>query len=350
MRRTIGRSTVAVAVLMLTWAWSPASVMGQEGAGSPAVKSLYEKARAEGQVVIWGPNELELNWIPQSFNNRFPGIDVKFTADLASVTKVIAEYRAGRHVVDTFIFSLGGIMPLANRGILGPNEWAIFGVAPQDVFFGGNTAATHNLLYAVVYNSNRVNEADLPRSWDGFLEPRFKDKLVASDFLFPRFLGFLALSWGEEKTLEFARALRDKQNIVVTGTAVHDSMVKSGERPISIGNFPGNAINWRNLEGAPTAWAPIGPTGAVQFVSAALAKAPHPNAARLLAGWLATDEAKETRERLRHQADLRPGSRSKMAADLRARGITIVFEDPTNMKQRADYYNRFAPVVTGQQR
>lgn len=353
MYRTICRVSLVAAVLsVIAFAWSVSNVRGQGSwATSPAVKSLYEKAKAEGQVVLWGPNDQELDWIPQAFNKGFPGIEVKWTADLAAMTKVIAEYRAGRHTVDTFIFSLGGIMPLAERGVLGPNDWSVFGVVPEDIFFGGNAAATHNLLYAVVYNTDKVRESDLPKTWDGFLDPKFKDKLSASDFLWPRFLGFLALSWGEEKTIEFARAMRDKQNIAVTGTAVAESMVKTGERPIALANFPQNAIYWKTVEKAPTAWAPVSPTGAVQFVSSALSKAPHPNAAKLLAGWLASDEAKEIREQVREGgANLRSGSRSKITADLRARGVKWVLEDVTTMKQRAEFANRINPVVTGQQR
>jgi len=211
--------------------------------------------------------------------------------------------------------------------------------------------ATHNLLYAVIYNTDKVKESELPKTWDGFLDPKFKGKLVSSDFLWPRFLGFLALSWGEEKTIEFARAMRDKQNIAVTGTAVAETMVKTGERPITLGSFPQNAIYWKNVEKVPTWWAPVTPTGAVQFVSSALSKAPHPNAAKLLAGWLASDEGKEIRELEREGvADLRSGSRSKMAENLRARGIKWVLEDVTTMKQRADFANRINPIVTGQQR
>ena len=329
-----------------------ASHAGAQGSWvtSPAAQSLYEKAKAEKEVVIWGPDDDELNWIAAPFNKRFPGIEVKASADRAATTKAIAESRAGRHAVDVFLWSLGGILPLQERAMLGPNDWALWGVNPDDVFFGGNAAASHNLLYAVVYNSDRVKESELPKTWEGFLDPRFKGKLFASDFLMPRFLGFMALAWGEDKTLEFFRALRDRAEIqIVSGNAPRDAILKSGERLISIGDFVSNAVLWKS-HGVPAAWHVLSPTGSGQFVVTPLAKAPHQSAAKLLAGWISTDEAKETRERRRFVADLRPGSRSKLAAQFRSLGLKIVYEDVANMKQRADYYNKFSPIVSGQQK
>lgn len=315
---------------------------------APSVKELYEKARAEGEVVIWGPALQELDWLQAEFGKRFPGIQVKWTEDLSAPTKVVAEYRAGRHAVDVFVFSLGGLVPLAERNILGPNDWALFGSPPANVFFNGNAAATHNLVFTFVYNADLVKDADLPKRWEDLLDPRWKGKLVASEFLLPRLLGFLALEWGEEKTAEFARGLRDRANILVTRAPI-DAFLKSGERVATVGNLVSNAFIWKS-KGVPTGWVPLSPTGAVQFAVSPLAKAPHPNAAKLLAGWMTTDEAKEARERLRFDADVRPGARTKMAAELRSRDVKLIYEDVSTMKQRADFYGKLAPIVTGQVR
>src|SRR5262245_22615566 len=101
--------------------------------GSPAVKALYEKARTEGEVVLWGPQDRELDWIPAEFGKRFPGIKVTWSADRAANTKVITEQRAGRYAVDVLTFSLGGLLPLSERKLLGANDWSPWTSDPRGV-------------------------------------------------------------------------------------------------------------------------------------------------------------------------------------------------------------------------
>ena len=62
---------------------------------TPAVKALYEEAKKEGQVVVWGTAAREIDWLPKAFAAVFPGIDVKVMADNNITTKAIAEARAG---------------------------------------------------------------------------------------------------------------------------------------------------------------------------------------------------------------------------------------------------------------
>ena len=47
-------------------------------ADDPKVKELYEAAKKEGQVIIWGTQRREVEWIPAAFGKVFPGIDVQF--------------------------------------------------------------------------------------------------------------------------------------------------------------------------------------------------------------------------------------------------------------------------------
>jgi hypothetical protein len=86
---------------------------------------------------------------------------------------------------------------------------------------------------------------------------------------------------------------------------------------------------------------------AAQFVAAPLARAPHPNAAKLMAGWLASAEARALRERLRFDADVSPGARTTLAAQLAATRAKILFEDVTNMKARATLYEAMSGIVSG---
>ena len=348
MPRSLNLTALAIAVLCVAWPTLSPSQPTAPWATSSAVQRLYEQAKAEGEVVIWGSQNRELNWIPEEFNARFPGIDVTWTADRAAGTKIVTEQRARRYAVDVFHFSLGGMLPLHRRRMLGSNDWSIWGNRPEDVLLDGTAGATHNLVYAVVYNENLVAEADRPTSWEDLLAPGWKGKLVASQFLLPRLLGFLALEWGEAKATRYARALIEDQNILIT-RAPREGILQSGERVMAVGEFIGSAMYWKS-QGLPTGWAAMPLVPATQFAAAPLARAPHPNAAQLLAGWLTTDEAKAARERLRFSADVRPGARSNLADALTRQGGHILFEDLSNMESRAALYEKLSAIVTGQVR
>jgi ABC-type Fe3+ transport system substrate-binding protein len=326
-----------------------AALRGQETwQSSPAVKTLYEKARAEGDVVLWGPQDRELDWIPAEFGKRFPGIKVTWSADRAATTRIITEQRAGRYAVDVLTFSLGGMLPLAERKMLGTNDWLPWTTDPRSVLLDGSTAALYNLVYTVVYNESLVKPGDVPRTWDDLLAPRWKGKLVASQFLLPRLLGFFALEWGEAKATAYARALLDQQDTLIT-RAPREVILQRGERLIGIGEFVSAAMYWKS-QGMTIGWAPMPLMAAAQFGVTPLAKAPHPNAARLLAGWMISSEAKTARERLRFDADVRPGAKTALAARLAATGAKVVYEDVPNMKARAAHYEALSALVAGRAR
>jgi iron(III) transport system substrate-binding protein len=316
---------------------------------APAVKALYEQARKEGEVVVWGPQDRELDWIPAEFGKRFPGIKVTWSADRAANTKIITEQRAGRYAVDVLTFSLGGVLPLAERKLLGTNDWTAWGADPKSVLLDGTSATIYHLVYTIVYNETLVKPGDLPNTWDDLLAPRWKGKLVASQFLLPRLLGFLALDWGEAKAAAYARALIEQQDTLIT-RAPREVILQRGERLVGVGEFVSASLYWKHSLGMPIGWAPMPTMAAAQFVASPLARAPHPSAAKLMAGWLASAEAKSARERLRFDADVSPGAKTTLASQLAATRAKILFEDVTNMKARATLYESMSTIVSGRVR
>lgn len=313
---------------------------------SPAVKALYEKARAEKKVIIWGPQQRVVDWIPEAFGRAFPEIEVQWLGDNNIATKAIAEARAGRHEVDVFQSSLGGVLPLNQRDLFAKIDWSMFGTQGENVALDGKAGFTHNSVYAVVYNAQKVRASDLPRQWTDLLDPRYKGKMVGSGFLTPRLVGFLGLAWGEDKALQFARDMVAKTDILLT-RAPREPFLQSGERLYAVGDFDSASLFW-SAQGLPVDFVIPQPVAAVQFVAAAMAKAPNPNAARLLAGWLTTPEAKQAREKMRFEADYRPGSESANAKKLHAMGATMFFEAESNMVQREAIYKKADSILSGQ--
>lgn len=323
-----------------------ASVPAVSWEPNPAMTALYEKAKSEGQVVLSGPAAVEVEWVPEYFAKRFPGITVQTVADLQGATKIIAEARAGLHSFDAWSFSLGGMIEVEKRELLEKIDWASFGLNPGNFAFDGHAIATHNFVYSVVYAKDHVAEADLPRRWDDLADPKWTGKLTAQSFLLPRLMGFLALGWGPERTERWGRTLIDDRKLIVTN-APAEALLKSGERVLAVGDSV--ALSYRyTADGVASGYIVMDVVPAAQFAVAVFKDAPHPNAALLLAAWLASDEGRELYERVIHEADIRPGSKSELAAEIQAKGGKIVLEDTDTMDRRAKYYESFSALVRGE--
>jgi ABC-type Fe3+ transport system substrate-binding protein len=98
----------------------------------------------------------------------------------------------------------------------------------------------------------------------------------------------------------------------------------------------------------PTGYTVLDLVPAVQFAVAVMKDAPHPNAARLLAAWLATDDGLAVREKLVHGFSIRPGSKSALADEIRRAKAKTILEDLSTMVQRAALYKKFSALARGQ--
>jgi iron(III) transport system substrate-binding protein len=330
-----------------------ASLIGGLGAAraqslqpSAAMLALYEKAKAEKEVTLWAPAAIEGSWVPAEFGKRFPGVEIKFTADLQGATKIIAEARADRHSVDVWSFAIGGMIEVQKRDLLAKEDWARYGIDQSNTFFDGQAAATHNFIYSSIYAKQYVKAADLPKTWNDFLDPKWKGKLVAQSFLLPRMMGFFALTWSPDRAEQWGRALIEDQKTLIINTP-SESYLKSGERIMAVGESISLAYQYQ-ADGVDVGYLTLDLVPAGQFAVTVLKDAPHPNAALLLAAWLASDEGRDLYERLIHEADIRPGSKSALAKEIAATNAKVILEDVSTMELRAKYYEGYSKLVRGQ--
>ena len=150
--------------------------------------------------------------------------------------------------------------------------------------FGGEGLAVHNFVYSTLYAKDFVKPAELPKTWDDLLDPKWKGRMVSQDFLFPRLMGFLALEWGEERTEKWGRAMIDEQKLMIVNSP-RESFLKTGERVLAVGDC-GHAAFQYSDSGVPTGYTILDIVPAVQFMVSVMKDAPHPErraAARRLA-------------------------------------------------------------------
>jgi iron(III) transport system substrate-binding protein len=312
---------------------------------TPAAKDLYEKARKEGSVVVWGPQRGEVEWISRAFPEVFPGVSVQFVGDNDVVTRAIAEARGGRHQIDVLWNSVTATVPVVQRNLLADVDWKALGVPNAQTGFGNKLLYANKVLYAVAYDPKRVKAEDLPKTWEGYLEPQYKGKLAASLFLLPRLTGGLAIAWGEDKALTFVRKLVNEHDVLLT-RAPRESFVESGERLFAFGEIE-NVYRRHALEGKIFGLSIPEPAVMVQFGGGVMANAPHPNAARLLAAWLATPEGRAARQKFTGALDYEAGSENEIAKKLASGEMKAVFDLPENMEQRDAAIRKATPITAG---
>ena len=313
---------------------------------SDAVKALYEKARAEGSVMIWGPSRGEVEWIPAAFAKAYPGIDVRFVGDNDVVTKAITEARSGRSELDVMWNSVTATAPMIQRELAAPMDWTPFGAPADETGFSGKMGFSNKVAYAVAFTKDGVTPEDLPKKWDEVLADKYKGKMVASLFLLPRLLGGLSLSWGMDRTVQFAKTLTGDTGLMLT-KAPRESLIQSGERQLAYGEID-TGFRRQIKDGKPFGITLPEPVILVQFGVTVMSKAPHPNAARLLAGWLTTAQSRAARAEATGQVDYEKTSTDPFAQSLYSGARQAVFDLPSNMAQRDEAIRKLGPIIAGQ--
>ncbi|HEY4317473.1 MAG TPA: extracellular solute-binding protein [Herbaspirillum sp.] len=139
-----------------------------------------------------------------------------------------------------------------------------------------------DLQYVIVqaYNTNKVKQEDLPKTYQDLLDPKWKGKLSieASD---NDWLASVINDMGPEKGTQFFKELVANNNLSVrVGHTLMTSLVAAGEVPLALTVYQYSAEQARK-KGAPVGWFAIEPAVSIMSGVGVAKKAPHPNAALL---------------------------------------------------------------------
>lgn len=170
---------------------STASLQTQLGgaANYNAMEALYHKAVAAGQtnVVIYGPSAGNDNAMYTAFKKSFPDIKVTGVPVVGPpmTAKLSAEMSSGKHVDDIAYtgstdmlayIKTGWFMPYKPSTLPQASQLAAESYGPGNNFFGFTVG-----LSGMLYNSNSVQASEVPTTWTGLLDPKWKNKLVMYD-------------------------------------------------------------------------------------------------------------------------------------------------------------------------
>jgi ABC-type Fe3+ transport system substrate-binding protein len=261
-----------------------------------ADNGLYEAAKKEGEVVWY--TSLIVNQavrpLIDAFDMKYPGIEVKYSrADSGpNAIKVMNEARAGKVEGDVFD-GIATTPPLLKAGLVekfAPSEVDKYPPALRDADGRWNALVVYFLTPGI--NTQLVGKDEIKTAED-LLNPKWHGKIAWStepSSGAPEYVGAVLRTMGDDKGMEFLRALakQDIVNVDATNRAVLDEVIL-GQYAIALTIFNHHAVLSAE-KGAPVAWLKVEPIPA-PFHSIGLVKnAPHPNAAKLLIDFLLSEE------------------------------------------------------------
>lgn len=322
--------TVAVCILLAT---ACAALESRTDADQSGLESLYAAAKEEGEVFLVAIDPRDTDWISEAFGSEFPGISVRIVDELEHVPMVISDAQSPRPRLDLILTSLMEGNALDQGGYLANMDWKPFRIPRKRIGLKGRFAYTNNIAYTVAYDAKRVGKEDLPATWRDLLDPRYEGLLSTNPFVMPRIIAGLGLAWGEKEAETYALHLLDRniENRYVDESLVFRDQNKTQRYFIGM---PTTVTEQWKAAGEPAGYVIPEPVIVEQQGTAVLKTAPHPAAARLLAGWLATERARAIRHRESRTSDLLPGSSDPIAVALRKRKVRMIHDTPDTVGER----------------
>jgi iron(III) transport system substrate-binding protein len=264
------------------------------GPGALAQTVHVDAAKKEGKVVIYGTVVPKImNLIEKGFQSKY-GIGTEYwRADATKVIdRVLTEWRSGRPGFDVVIGARG---PLA----LGKqdNVYAKFSPASAANFPAkfkdrdGQLTAWRITPVGVLYNTELVKPADVPKSLDDLLDGKWRGKISMPDpsrhASTAQFLWNLRQVKGE-KWMDFVRALAKQKPLFTESYSTVPNAIVRGESLLGI-----TYIQYTVQTKGPIGFAPVDKAFADPSDAALSGKAINPNAAKLFIDYLCSAEGQK---------------------------------------------------------
>jgi iron(III) transport system substrate-binding protein len=150
--------------------------------------------------------------------------------------------------------------------------------------------------FVVGYNTQKVKRSEIPPTYEGFLDPRWKGRIgiEATDV---EWMATLVKTWGNDKGLDYFRKLAAMKPDMRKGHILLAELVAAGEVPVGLTMYNSN-IESLKRKGAPIDFVAVQPVAArPQGIGVAKA-APHPNAALLFVDFVLSPEGQKLFESL----------------------------------------------------
>lgn len=157
----------------------------------------------------------------------------------------------------------------------------------------GYVSSLYSTGYAFIYNTRNVRAAEVPRSFEDLLHPRWKGRLVMDREEYDIYAGMIGVM-GQAKANALMKRLVDEQRLTFKrGHTLISQLVAAGEHDLFVDGYVQNAVQLKAAN-APVELSFTNPTLVKPPSALAIAsKAPHLYAAALMTDFYLSREAQE---------------------------------------------------------
>jgi iron(III) transport system substrate-binding protein len=263
--------------------------------GADRTQRLIAGAKKEGALTVYSSAQIAvMTAVGNAFEKKY---GVKFTLWRGSseqiVQRVQAEARANRLAADVVETAGPSMEAMSRAQLLQDIATPVTAELMPEAYAQGRPWIVSRLsVFTLAYNTNRVRKADIPATYEGLLDPKWKGRLgIEADD--NNWLMTATAALGEERGLNLMRDIVAKNGISVwKGHSLMANQVVSGEVPVALTAYV-DEIETLKKTGAPVDYAFATPTVAMPTAVGVFKRAPHPNAAVLFADFLLSEEGQK---------------------------------------------------------
>jgi len=259
--------------------------------GADRAERLIGAAKREGELMLYSSltqdDQLKL---VAAFRRRY-GVTVKFWRGSQAhiLQRVLSETRGGRFEFDVLETNAPQIEALAREKLLQKmnSPYIEQELLPETVPAHGEWAADRLNLLVYAYNTNAVKLTDVPKSWQGLLDPKWR-KRIGVESTNVEWFAALVKSFGEKAGLELFQRMADNGLAVRTGHTHSTGLVIAGEIAVMLGVYS-HDVDRMKARSAPVDWFVLPPAVVLPSAVAVSRRAPHPSAAALFYDYMLTE-------------------------------------------------------------
>ncbi len=256
---------------------------------------LLDAAKKEGQLLVYTSAQAkDIGAVAEAFEKKYGIKVVMWRASSENVLqRGVQEARANRNTMDVAETNGPEMESLSREKVLAPvSSPFLKDLIPEAIRPHHQWVGTRLNVFVQAYNTGLVKKADLPKTWDDLVNPKWKGKLgiEQSDL---DWLATVCGELGEDKCVKVFTDIVNTNGISVRkGHTLLAQLVVSGEIPLTLTVYNYKAEQFRR-NGAPIDWFSIGPAIARPNGVGVAAKAPHPHAALLFYDFEISPEGQE---------------------------------------------------------
>jgi iron(III) transport system substrate-binding protein len=262
----------------------------------PGETDLYAKARQEGGLTIYTVWETgDMAAIVAAFSKQYPDLKADYWAarNPDIIARVLNEFQAHQRTVD-IILADSSPPVIKAAGATSPYQT----VQKDFLLINDPTMPVVGLqIQVLAYNTKLLPQNDLPKTWEDVTRTQYAGKVALDDPLragpLSQMLAALYTYWkNETRWANFLRGLRALNATTYQSTSEMFNLLAAGEYTIAMPSLLHDVLNEKR-KGGPVDFVRTAPPVVAPRFAAIYAYAPHPNAAKLFAEWLISEDGQK---------------------------------------------------------